>query len=107
MLTGTGAGWAAAEAQEACRVQVTRVLQDLGVNCGVSRSRGRPGPWLCEDHSRVFAYAKALTLHVLLVSGPLEIYHAVRILRNMLNIKTYGNHFHYSLINAQILMSVF
>lgn len=36
-----------------------RVLQDLGVELWVSRSRGRPGPWLGEDHSRVFAYAKA------------------------------------------------
>lgn len=52
-------------------------------------------------------YAKAVTLDVLFVSGPLEIYHAVCILRNMLNIKTYGRHFHYSLIKTQILMSLF
>lgn len=55
----------------------------------------------------MLVYAKAATLDVLFVSGTPEIYHAVRILRNMLNIKTYGRHFHYSLINTQILMSLF
>ena len=68
---------------------------------------GGRGPQLWEGHSRTLVYAKAVTLYVLFVSGPLEIDYAICILRNMLNIRTCGKHFHYSLINTQILMSLF
>lgn len=61
--------WAAAEAQEASSCPGDESPSDLGVNCGVSRSRGRPGLWLCEDHSRVFAHAKALTSTFYLLVG--------------------------------------
>lgn len=73
-----------------------------GMKCEVRRSGDEAG-WL----GRCLYGTKEFMLYILFVHGALKIYYAIPILRNILNIKTYGKHFHYSLIKTQILMSLF